>query len=51
MAVTIDDMQVDVQSTPASAPAAEPATTDKETMSFRGQKEMLAERELRLKAD
>jgi hypothetical protein len=52
MAVTIDEMQVDVQQqsvAPASAPAETPAL--KEPMSFRREKEMLAERELRLKAD
>jgi hypothetical protein len=52
MAVTIDEMQVEVQqqsAAPVSASAEAPAP--KEAMSFRREKEMLAERELRLKAD
>ncbi|HXW24147.1 MAG TPA: hypothetical protein VEK73_05325 [Xanthobacteraceae bacterium] len=51
MAVTIDEMQVDVQrsAAPANAPA-QPAAP-KQATNFRAEKETLAERELRLKAD
>ena len=51
MAVTIDEMQVDVQARPQSTNAPAPTAAAKEPTNFRGQKDMLAERELRLKAD
>jgi hypothetical protein len=51
MAVTIDEMQVDVQNKAAPANAPAQTAAPKEAMNFRGEKEMLAERELRLKAD
>jgi hypothetical protein len=51
MAVTINEMQVDVQPRPAATNAPAPPAVAKEPMNFRGQKEMLAERELRLRAD
>jgi hypothetical protein len=52
MAVTIDEMQVDVRKSAAPASAPSPAgAAPKEPVNFRGEKEMLTERELRLKAD
>ncbi len=51
MAVTIDEMQVDMQKSVAPAGAPSRAATAKEPINFRREKEMLAERELRLKAD
>jgi hypothetical protein len=51
MAVTIDEMQVDVQKStpPAGAPA--PSDAAKEPMNLRAEQERLSERQLRLKAD
>jgi hypothetical protein len=51
MAVTIDEMQVDAQRSAAPASTPSPAAAPKEPINFRGEKEMLIERELRLKAD
>jgi hypothetical protein len=51
MAVTINEMQVDVQKSAAAPSAPAQAEPPKEPMNFRGEKESLAERELRLKAD
>ncbi len=51
MAVTIEDMQVDVQKEAAPASNASQAPERKEPMNFRAEKEMRAERELRLMAD
>lgn len=51
MAVTIDEMQVDVQKSAGAASAPSQAAAPKEPMNFRREKEMLTERELRLKAD
>jgi len=51
MAVTIHEMQVDVENraAPAGAPAID--ARPKETVNLRQEMEMTAERELRLKAD
>lgn len=51
MAVTIDEMQVDVRKSTAPAGVPSEPAVPKEPMNFRGEKEMLAERESRLKAD
>jgi hypothetical protein len=51
VAVTIDEMQVDVQKSTAAASAPSPAAEEKQPTDFRAEKEMLAERELRLRAD
>jgi len=51
MAVTIDEMQVDVHKSAAPASAPSKAAVPKEPINFQREKEMLAERELRLKAD
>jgi len=51
MAVTIDEMQVEVHKSAAPPSTLAKTVAPKEPMSFRREKEMLAERELRLKAD
>jgi hypothetical protein len=52
MAVTIDEMQIDVKSGGKSAPAASPAAAaPKEAVDLRQQIAMLAERALRLNAE
>jgi hypothetical protein len=51
MAVTINDMQVDVEDRAAGGKASAEAPKPNETVSLRCRMERLAERQLRLKAD
>ena len=51
MAVTIDEMNVDVQEKGAQPQAHAEAPAAKEPMNFRQEREKMAERELRLRAD
>jgi hypothetical protein len=51
MAVTIDEMQVEVQSTPPQVSAPEPHAEPKKEMSLKDALHLLHERKLRLQAD